>query len=182
MCSTVAISIWVCILLDDKPSITNLSEIQAVTPDVATFLKVYGIISFQFDIHPMLMTIEVDMERRPKISSAVLYGILCKCVYCMQYIAESHSINIALFSTLATVFLCAITTFLAAFKYGTTITANVLDILPRGNLLYATIFLVTLQLCLSNAVGHSALYQHIEDVLHVPRSKKPSQFASIGIM
>lgn len=67
---------------------------------------------------------------------------------------------------------CAVTTFLGAFKYGNTVTANVLDILPRSNLLYMTIFLVTLQLCLSNAVGHSALYQHVEDMLHVPRSKK----------
>lgn len=38
-------------------------------------LKVYGMIAFQFDIHPMLMTIEVDMQHKRKIGSAVCYGI-----------------------------------------------------------------------------------------------------------
>lgn len=52
----------------------HLSE----TPDLKTLLKVYGMIAFQFDIHPMLMTIEVDMERKRKIGNAVCYGILSK--------------------------------------------------------------------------------------------------------
>lgn len=38
-------------------------------------LKVYGMIAFQFDIHPMLMTIEVDMQNKAKISSVVCYGM-----------------------------------------------------------------------------------------------------------
>lgn len=38
-------------------------------------LKVYGMIAFQFDVHPMLMTIEVDMEKRHNIGNVVFYGI-----------------------------------------------------------------------------------------------------------
>lgn len=44
-------------------------------PDYITMLKVYGMIAFQFDIHPMLMTIEVDMQHRRKVGIAVCYGI-----------------------------------------------------------------------------------------------------------
>lgn len=38
-------------------------------------LKVYGMITFQFDIHPMLMTIEVDMQNKHEIGNAVCYGL-----------------------------------------------------------------------------------------------------------
>lgn len=38
-------------------------------------LKVYGMIAFQFDIHPMLMTIEVDMQNKRGIGNAVCYGL-----------------------------------------------------------------------------------------------------------
>lgn len=47
-----------------------------VKPSYLNLLKVYGMIAFQFDIHPMLMTIEVDMEHKHKISHAVCYGLL----------------------------------------------------------------------------------------------------------
>lgn len=45
-------------------------------PPFQNLLKAYGIIAFQFDIHPMLLTIEVDMEKKEKIGKAVTYGIL----------------------------------------------------------------------------------------------------------
>lgn len=44
-------------------------------PDYITMLKVYGMIAFQFDIHPMLMTIEVDMQNKREIGNAVCYGL-----------------------------------------------------------------------------------------------------------
>lgn len=62
------------------------------------------------------------------------------------------------------------TTVIAAYRYGNTVTPNVLEMLPRSNMLYIAIMLVTLQLCLSSAVGSSALFQHIEDTLRIPRS------------
>lgn len=65
------------------------------------------------------------------------------------------------------------TTVIAAYRYGSTVTPNVLEMLPRSNMLYFAIMLVTLQLCLSSAVGSSALFQHIEDTLRIPRSLCP---------
>lgn len=44
-------------------------------PDYINMLKVYGMIAFQFDIHPMLMTIEVDMQKKQEIGNAVCYGL-----------------------------------------------------------------------------------------------------------
>lgn len=64
----------------------------------------------------------------------------------------------------------AITTIFVVMRYGIDVTPNVLESLPRSWALYVTILLVTLQLCLSSAVGSSALFQHIEDVLHIDRS------------
>ncbi|XP_063703827.1 uncharacterized protein LOC134833442 [Culicoides brevitarsis] len=114
-------------------------------PPAINLLKAYGIIAFQFDIHPMLLTIQVDMKEKRKIGKAVCYGILTTC------------------------FLSAMTTLLASYRYGIFTTANVLESLPRSWDLYLIILLVTLQLCLSSAVGSSALFQHIEDLLGASR-------------
>lgn len=74
------------------------------------------------------------------------------------------------FSCTVTCFMAVGTTILSAYRYGNTVTANVLEMLPRSNSLYFAIMMVTLQLCLSSAVGSSALFQHIEDMLGIPRS------------
>lgn len=68
-----------------------------------------------------------------------------------------------------TVSLAAITTMIAICQYGNQTPANVLEILPRSVPLYITILLVTLQLCISNAIGTSALFQHLEDLLSASR-------------
>lgn len=68
----------------------------------------------------------------------------------------------------ATCLLSILTTFLAAAKYGSGVMPNVLENLPKSSSLYVAIMLVTLQLCLSSAVGNSALFQHIEDYLGIP--------------
>lgn len=69
---------------------------------------------------------------------------------------------------LVTCTLSVITTILAAYQYGTSTAPNVLEMLPNRNILYAAILLVTLQLCLSHAVGSSAMYQNIEEFLKIP--------------
>lgn len=53
-------------------------QIKSDNPNYVNMLKVYGMIAFQFDIHPMLMTIEVDMQNKAKIGSAVCYALACK--------------------------------------------------------------------------------------------------------
>ncbi len=72
------------------------------------------------------------------------------------------------------------TTVVAGYRYGASIPSNVLEILPKSNVLYFAIMLVTLQLCLSSAVGTSPLFQHIEDRLKIPKSNKNSSFKMFG--
>lgn len=72
---------------------------------------------------------------------------------------------------LVTCSLSIVTTILVYYTYEQSIASNVLESLPKSWTLYVIIMLVTLQLCLSSAVGNSALFQHIEDVLNIPHSK-----------
>ncbi|ETN65440.1 vesicular inhibitory amino acid transporter [Anopheles darlingi] len=158
VCSSVALLTWISIGADRTGttggSFRPFSGITLGLPPLVQLLKAYGIIAFQFDIHPMLLTIQVDMQHKRQIGRAVLYGILVTCS------------------------LSAITTLLAAYRFGMETTNNVLQILPPSWSLYLTILLVTLQLCLSSAVGNSALFQHIEDVLGASRGKKTLRLRS----
>ncbi|KAI5639203.1 transmembrane amino acid transporter protein domain-containing protein [Phthorimaea operculella] len=141
--ATVAVCTWTCILLDDvsPPGDDLLSH----RPSAQDFLVAYGIIAFQFDIHPMLLTIQVDMKDSRRIHLAALGGFV------------------------TTGFLFAVTTALAARRYGTHVDSNILQGIPPSVALYVVALLVTLQLCLSSAVGNSALFQHIESLLNIPR-------------
>lgn len=139
-------------------------------------LKVYGMIAFQFDIHPMLMTIEVDMQNKRGIGNAVCYGLAGTLPNeQLSFDIRDHS---NLFITVhfnrysifvVTCTLSVITTILAAHQYGMSTAANILEELPKSNLLYVATLLVTVQLCLSHAVGSSALFQNIEEFLSIPR-------------
>lgn len=55
------------------------------------------------------------------------------------------------------------------WKYGSNTTANVLEVIPSGVLIQIAILIAALQLCLSNILGQSALFQHLEDHLNVKR-------------
>ncbi|XP_014368375.2 probable sodium-coupled neutral amino acid transporter 6 [Papilio machaon] len=142
---TVAVATWYCILTDDE-SPSSLGGVLDYTPEIGDFLTAYGIIAFQFDIHPMLLTLQVDMKDSRRINAAVL----------------------AAFLTTGLVFL--ITTVLAANRYGDSVESNILQGIPPSITLYIVALLVTLQLCLSSAVGNSALFQHLEDLLKIPRN------------
>lgn len=149
ICTTVAVATWVCIWREsEEKTETPIEEFDPSNPPMLNLLKAYGIISFQFDIHPMLLTIQVDMADKRKIGRAVFSGLL------------------------VTLTLSIITTLLVYGTYGQSITANVLESLPRSWTLYLIIMLVTLQLCLSSAVGNSALFQQVEDALNISRSEK----------
>lgn len=148
ICATVAVLTWVCIWREaDEKTVTPIEEFDPSNPPMLNLLKAYGIISFQFDIHPMLLTIQVDMEDKTKIGRAVFSGLLTTC------------------------FLSLVTTLLVHETYGQSVTSNVLESLPKSWTLYVIIMLVTLQLCLSSAVGNSALFQHIEDFFNISRRK-----------
>lgn len=143
--TTVAVSTWTCIIQDDVSPVSTgtILEYQPHAPD---FLIAYGILAFQFDIHPMLLTIQVDMRDSKKVNKAVLGGFAI------------------------TGFMFTTTAFLVATRYGQDVTNNILQTIPPSIPLYLVALLVTLQLCLSSAVSNSALFQHIEDLLQIPRN------------
>ncbi|KAJ8710668.1 hypothetical protein PYW08_009183 [Mythimna loreyi] len=142
--TTVAITTWTCILRDHT-SPAPVVNVAALQPDLQDFLIAYGILAFQFDIHPMLLTLQVDMKDSKKINAAVLGGFG------------------------VTGFMFAVTTVLAAVRYGVELDNNILQSIPSSIPLYLMALLVTVQLCLSSAVSHSALFQHIEDLFKIPR-------------
>lgn len=54
---------------------TPFDGVRLSFPDWRNIMQTYGMIAFQFDVHPMLMTIQVDMLERRRIGEAVTYGI-----------------------------------------------------------------------------------------------------------
>lgn len=71
--------IWTCILQGEPMSPPeHFRGIVLDEPNYLNLLQVYGMITFQFDIHPMLMTIEVDMAQKHKIGKVVCCGLLGK--------------------------------------------------------------------------------------------------------
>lgn len=148
-CTCVAILTWISVWRETTDTnVTRVELYDPLNPPIFNLLKAYGIISFQFDIHPMLLTIQVDMQDKSKIGRAVFSGLLTTCT------------------------LSLITTLMVQKVYGQGVTPNVLESLPKGATLYIIILLVTLQLCLSSAVSNSALYQHVEDLFSIPRRNK----------
>lgn len=144
ICTSVSVLTWIAVYKEAEEK-NPIEEFDPGSPPWINILKAYGIISFQFDIHPMLLTIQVDMEDKSKIGRAVFSGLLTTCTFSL------------------------ITTLMVHHTYGQQITPNVLESLPKSGILYVIILLVTLQLCLSSAVGNSALFQHVEDFFNISR-------------
>ncbi|OAD53868.1 Proton-coupled amino acid transporter 4, partial [Eufriesea mexicana] len=144
-CTTVvltALLIWWCIITDNRE--LNVTPI-STSPSWDKFISGYGMLAFQFDIHPTLMTVQVDMRRPQDINKAVVISFL---------------VSGSLF---------VITTTLVVWKYGGSTTANVLQIVPGSFAVSAAVLVAALQLCLSSALGHSALFQDLEDQCNIKR-------------
>lgn len=69
--------IWICIYNDDS--------IQHIPTDLLTkeeilrnIVTAYGILTFQFDIHPILLTIQMDLIDKSKITYIIFLGFLSK--------------------------------------------------------------------------------------------------------
>nr|CAH7769569.1 unnamed protein product [Callosobruchus chinensis] len=126
------------------------SDLPLVKPaqDIATWRKIleaYGITTFLFDIHPTILTIQVDMRNKYRLTRALLGGF---------------GISLLMFG---------ITTIIVALKFGTATNSSILDALPTSIPLHFAAALVALQLCLTSAVGNNALYQQMEDCMQISR-------------
>ncbi|XP_011860697.1 PREDICTED: uncharacterized protein LOC105557906 isoform X1 [Vollenhovia emeryi] len=137
-----AILTWWSIVSDDRTSDAPI----ATSPTWDKFISGYGMLAFQFDVHPTLMTIQVDMRRPRDINKAIF------------------------FSFMASGSLFTITACLAVWKYGGNTTANILEAVPSGSVANIAILLAALQLCFSSVIGYSALFQHLEDQWNVQRT------------
>ncbi|KAL7306849.1 hypothetical protein TKK_0001010 [Trichogramma kaykai] len=141
--SVTSLLIWWSIFSDDaSDSYTPVPS----SPAWERFIAGYGMLAFQFDVHPTLMTIQVDMKKPKHIGKAVMLGFLISGM------------------------LFAVTTALAVWRYGGDTSANILQVMPPGPIVQAAVLISALQLCLTSAIGHSALFQHIEDHLQIQRS------------
>lgn len=144
--ASVFILVW-CIIVFDPQVAPNPN--QSVTPRLVplwnSVLSAYGILAFQFDIHPTILTIQVDMKEKSKISRAVLGGF---------------GVSLTMFS---------LTTIATSWRYGNATRSSLLETLPSSVFLHLAAFMVALQLGLSSAVGNSALYQHMEDCMGIAR-------------
>ncbi|KYN01315.1 Proton-coupled amino acid transporter 3 [Cyphomyrmex costatus] len=138
-----AILIWWSIVSDDRTF--NVVPI-ATSPTWDKFISGYGMLAFQFDVHPTLMTIQVDMRRPRDINKAIF------------------------FSFITSGLLFIVTACLAVWKYGGNTTANVLEAVPSGSVANIAILLAALQLCFSSVIGYSALFQHLEDHWSIQRT------------
>lgn len=65
---------WWCIISDDR-QLNSLSLPTSPTWD--KFISGYGMLAFQFDVHPTLMTIQVDMKKPKNINKSVVASFLC---------------------------------------------------------------------------------------------------------
>ncbi|KAF5281284.1 hypothetical protein FQA39_LY05170 [Lamprigera yunnana] len=108
-------------------------------------ITAYGIVTFQFDIHPTILTILMDMKDKMEINKAVIGGFL---------------VSLGLF---------ALTSISIYVQYGTQVGTHILEVLPSTTFVHSAATLVAIQLILSSAISNSALYQHLEDYMGIPR-------------
>lgn len=63
-------------------------------------------------------------------------------------------------------------TVIASIKYGSTLQPSILETLPTTIPLHIAALLVAIQLCLTSAIGNSALYQQVEECMQISRGKE----------
>ncbi|KAH0954952.1 hypothetical protein HN011_000195 [Eciton burchellii] len=140
-CSSIIVTlttilIWWSIIIDDR-MFEAASIITSPTWD--KFISGCAMLAFQFDVHPTLQMIQIDMRHPQNINKAIIFSFIT---------------NGSFF---------VVTICLAVWKYGNNTTANILEIVPSGSITNIAILLTALQLCFSSVIGYSALFQHLED-------------------
>lgn len=143
--ASVVVLLWYCLIKAEG----GKKPFQGLTFDIPTFTSIFNgfnVLAFQFDVHSMILTIQMDMKDKTQIKWASLYGILCSCG------------------------LGVIGALIGAYKFGSMVTPNILEMIPRSLPLYFAIVLISLQLCLTCVVGSSALFLHVENFFRVPET------------
>lgn len=153
-----------CMLYDTTPKANMPQQTGNQTPLWNYMLTAYGILIFQFDIHPTILTIQVDMLQKNKLNIAIFAGFLCK------LLITALSINILISILLVTFSMFGIIAICTSIIYGETVRWSLLETLPSSGYLHLAALLVIIQLSLTSSIGNSALYQHIEECMGVGRN------------
>ncbi|KAK8754501.1 hypothetical protein OTU49_016504, partial [Cherax quadricarinatus] len=98
-------------------------------PSVPTFTAAaycFGAVAFQFDIHPMILTVQMDMQQKQRLPLALIIAFI---------------IVITLFGGISCV---------AFFLFGSSIKTNILNNLSHGPLLYFNMVVVSMQVSSSS--------------------------------
>ncbi|KAK9496582.1 hypothetical protein O3M35_013142 [Rhynocoris fuscipes] len=130
---------WYCLI--DTPSQPNITIPQ---PSIESTLIAYGILAFQFDVHPMLLTIQMDMKNKNDLGCAILIAFLISG------------------------FLFLITAIICYARFGIHLNYNTLQGLEPSAALYMNLIIVPTQIVLSVIVGISPLFQDLEETLNIP--------------
>uniref|UniRef100_W8BPZ0 Vesicular inhibitory amino acid transporter n=1 Tax=Ceratitis capitata TaxID=7213 RepID=W8BPZ0_CERCA len=138
----IVILLWFC-LFAAAPLGKPFEGVSLELPSLLALLNGYSILAFQFDIHPMLLTLQIDMQHKSQVYWAAFSGITITCA-------------IAIFGSIV-----------AAYKFGTMIADNLLESLPKSVPLYLLLILMALQLCFSIIVGSTAMFLQIENYLQI---------------
>ncbi|XP_039293205.1 uncharacterized protein LOC111055804 [Nilaparvata lugens] len=138
--TTVSLLTWHCFMASDVATPPPLPSISWEAIAIG-----YGVLAFQFDIHPTILTIQVDMADKGKIGCAVIIGFLVT----------------------GTLFLT--TSVLGAIYYSTELDYNVMQTLQPSLVMDINVLLVILQICLSTVIGATPLFQDLEDKLGVDK-------------
>lgn len=150
-----------CIIFDARNIVPTPSNPVPLWNSVIT---AYGILAFQFDIHPTVLTIQVDMVDKRQIHKAVMgaFASTAKLFCCICFLKYLILVSLGIFSLVCIA---------AAIRYGMSTHWALLDTLPSSLFLNIAAFLIAVQLSLTSAIGNSALYQHVEDFLGIDRRK-----------
>ncbi|CAH1401012.1 unnamed protein product [Nezara viridula] len=126
-------------------SIYSVNDVRVRIPEPSweSVAIAYGILAFQFDVHPMLLSVQMDMKNKRDISKAIILAFIM-----------SGSI-------------CLITCLLCYLRLGDSVGYNTLQSLPQSLGLDLALCLSTLQVCLSMAIGSTSLFQDIEQSLRI---------------
>ncbi|XP_071513099.1 uncharacterized protein [Panulirus ornatus] len=114
------------------------------TPSWAATAYCFGAVAFQFDIHPMILTVQMDMRQKQRLPLALI-------------IAFTAAISLFLGITFA-----------AYFLFGSSVKANILNNLSRGPLLYGNMAIVSMQMLLCLVLGINTLFQDLENSMGIP--------------
>ncbi|XP_069940619.1 uncharacterized protein [Cherax quadricarinatus] len=116
-------------------------------PSVPTFTAAaycFGAVAFQFDIHPMILTVQMDMQQKQRLPLALIIAFI---------------IVITLFGGISCV---------AFFLFGSSIKTNILNNLSHGPLLYFNMVVVSMQMLICLVLGINTLFQDLENSLRIP--------------